>query len=282
MTFDELWPLVAPHTLLHRYKARMLHELVEATKFLGADVAECGVFRGGMTLMMAKQLEETGHKVHAFDSFEGLPAERVFRETCYYQPGALRGELLDFMRLLAFNNISNVSLSLGRFENTLEKVPESTNFSLIHVDCDVYTSTKLCIDRLYNNLLPGGIMVIDDYNDLGGGAQLAVTEHLEKTGELLYIGPIEQAFIVKGRFTCSSEESYIGWKPKKRDIAGPMTGKDLSVVTEDAEYLRDLESGKALPDIPGGSLQALERFARRMLVVWGHHRDVILKGVRER
>lgn len=256
--FEELWPLVKPYTLLHRYKARMLAELVDATKCLGADVAECGVFRGGMTLMMAKQLEETGNRVFAFDSFEGLPPERSLWETCYYQPGALKGSLVDFIQLLEDNCLENVTVRTGNFNSSLSTTHFPYNLRLIHIDCDVYSSTKCCIDNLYDKLLPGGIMVIDDYNDLGGGAEQAVAEHVRKTGELIYIGPIEQAFIVKGRLPDTDPADYVGWKPQKPDFFRyrVSSGNDLSVVSNDEAYIKDLQLGEALPDMPGKVLKS--------------------------
>ena len=280
--FSDLWLLVQPYTLLHRYKARMLYTLVEAAKGLGADVAECGVFRGGMTLMMAKQLEACDRDVWAFDSFAGLPSGRNYGETCYYQTGALQAEEHEVAKLFKHHQVAgHVNLRPGLFEDTLvdREIPQ---LGLVHIDCDVYTSVRSCLEKLYDKILLGGIIVVDDYNDLGGGAEQAVMEHLDRTDELLYVGPIEQAFIVKGRLRGDDAKSYIGWKPQCPDILRAVTGKDYSAVLQDDEYLKDLNSGEALPDMPGHSLEELEKLARRMLKVWGHHREVLLKSAVER
>jgi len=280
--FTDLWPLVADHTLLHRYKARMLHELVAATLFLGADVAECGVFRGGMTLMMAKQLQGSGRKVWAFDSFAGLPALRSYFETSYYQAGALQADEHEVRKLFKKHQVADVvNLRSGLFDDTLTTV-DIPSFGFVHIDCDVYTSVRTCLEKLYDKVLPGGVIVIDGFNDLGGGAEQAVMEHLDRTDELLYLGPIEQAFIVKGRMRVDDSMAYIGWKPSKPDRYRGITGRDYSPVLGDEEYLRDLNSGEALPDMPGHSLEELEKMARRMLKVWGHHREVLLKSTIER
>jgi hypothetical protein len=281
--FQCLWPLVEQHTLLHRYKARMLHTLVEATMNLGAAVAECGVFRGGMTLMMAKQLAGTSRKVLAFDSFAGLPPWRSYWETAYYQTGALCADEHKVRKLFKDNHVDGlIDLRPGLFEETLAGGKDIPPLGLVHIDGDVYSSVKTCIERLYDKIVPGGIMVIDDYNDLGGGAEQAVTEHLDRTDELLYIGPIEQVFIVKGRMRSDDARVYVGWKPVKSDKLRAISGKDYSVVVRDAEYLRDLNSGEAVPDLPGHSLEELEKLGRRMLKVWGHHREVLLKSACER
>jgi hypothetical protein len=61
--------------------------------------------------------------------------------------------------------LSNVQLHKGFFENTLTSV-SALSFSLVHLDCDTYDSYK---ERLtfFNPRMPhGGIILLDEYNDL--------------------------------------------------------------------------------------------------------------------
>jgi len=320
-SFEVLWPRVEPHTLLGRHKARSLHELVASVP-PHLDVAECGVFRGGMTLMMALQSAE--RRVWAFDSFEGLPSERIPAETCYYQPGALRAEESCVQRLLAEHGVAErVLIRRGLFESTLDS-PEIPTLGLAHVDCDVYSSARTCIERLYDRLAPGGIMIFDDYFDLGGGVSTAVNELLLRTGELLYAGPVEQAFIVKGRRPSDNPDEYVGWRPRAdrpradrpradrpradrpradrpradrpradrpradrpradRPRADRPVNRsvsffgntetiwpdkvvlDVSAIIRDQQYLSDLATGAAVPDLPGGSLSKAKEHAESLL-----------------
>ena len=275
-SFEKLWPRVEPHTLLGRHKARSLHELVASVP-PHLDVAECGVFRGGMTLMMALQSAE--RRVWAFDSFEGLPSERIPAETCYYQPGALRAEESCVQRLLAEHGVAErVLIRRGLFESTLDS-PEIPTLGLAHVDCDVYSSARTCIERLYGRLVPDGIMVFDDYFDLGGGVSAAVNEHLLRTGEILYAGPVEQAFIVKGRMPSDDPEEYVGWRPRMdhpincsvsffgntETIWPDKVVLDVSAIIRDQQYLSDLATGAAVPDLPGGSLSKAKEHAESLL-----------------
>ena len=277
-SFESLWPRVEPHTLLGRHKARSLHELVASVP-PHLDVAECGVFRGGMTLMMALQSKNTWRKVWAFDSFEGLPEERIPSETCYYQPGALRADEFRARELLAANGVSErVLIRKGLFESTLDS-PEIPALGLVHVDCDVYSSARTCIELLYGRLAPGGIMVFDDYFDLGGGVSAAVNEHLLRTGEILYAGPVEQAHIVKGRMPSDDPESYVGWRPRtdhpinqsvsffgcEGTILPSSIVLDVSTIVRNREYLSDLAAGAAVPDLPGGSLSMAKEYAECLL-----------------
>jgi len=276
--FEDLWPQAQSHTLLHRYKARLLHELMECACSMGHDVAECGVFRGSMSLMMAMQIagaesQSPDMRLWSCDSFAGLPAGRSPAETCYYKTGDLVASRVDFEKLLLENGVRDrVVVCEGWFSETLSRLPQ---LGLAHVDCDVYESVRCCLDVLYEKLVPGGILVVDDYYDLGGGAQQALDELLARTHDVLYVGPIEQVVVVKGRLPSVPPESYVGWRPSppflRRGVRG---GIDYTLVARDEEYLRDLASGSALPDFPGRSLREAAKLARRTLDVCEHHEAV--------
>ena len=278
MTFDEIWPLVKDRTLLHRHKARMLYDLV-TLRPADTDVAECGVFRGGMTAMMAMQIEE-GLTAHGFESFEGLPIERAPAESCYYAAGALETTYDDTMEFLSrLPGWTRSQIVRGRFEDTLPSF--ELPLGLVHVDCDVYSSAKTCVDHLYDNLVEGGIMVFDDFHDLGGGVALAVAEHVRQTHEVIYAGPIEQAFVVKGR-TWSDLDNHPGahWLDQREPLWDPDGDVllNVSAVTGSREYLQDLSSGAALPDLPGRSLAEARKYALRLLAMIKWHERVLAKG----
>jgi asparagine synthase (glutamine-hydrolysing) len=69
-----------------------------------------------------------------------------------------------------------VALHKGLFEET---VPQSLGpaIALAHVDCDWYDPVKLCLGSLADRMTPGGIVVLDDYNDYGG-CRIAAQEFL--------------------------------------------------------------------------------------------------------
>jgi Flp pilus assembly protein TadD len=92
--------------------------------------------------------------VHGFDSFEGLP------EVWHHEPKGsytTKGEL----PLVP----ENVELHVGWFENTLPKfLKEHEGFvRFINVDCDIYSSTKTVLDLLAPRIIPGSVIVFDEY-----------------------------------------------------------------------------------------------------------------------
>ncbi len=50
----------------------------------------------------------------------------------------------------------------GYFSDTLPQFSD-TPFCFIHLDRDIYSSYKECLQLLYENLTPGGVVVFDDY-----------------------------------------------------------------------------------------------------------------------
>jgi predicted O-methyltransferase YrrM len=117
---------------------------------------EFGVFRG-TTLNWLASL--TDHTLYGFDSFEGLP-ER-WRDG--FEPGRFRVRRMPAVR-------RNVRLVPGWFDQSLPAFlaehPEPVAF--LHVDCDLYSSTKCVLDHLGPRLAPGSVIVFDEFLNYPG------------------------------------------------------------------------------------------------------------------
>ena len=95
-------------------------------------------------------------RFHGFDSFEGLPEnwsgtfELKGKFTRQGKPPAVR---------------ANVDLHVGWFDQTLPKFLDAHSgpVSLLHVDCDLYSSTRTVLELLNGRLMPGSIIIFDEY-----------------------------------------------------------------------------------------------------------------------
>ncbi len=116
-------------------------------------VLEFGVFSGTSINRIASRVGD--RLVFGFDSFEGLP------ET--WRPGFEQGA---FRRVGLPEVAKNVELVVGWFEDTLPGFiaahPNET-LSLLHVDCDLYSSTKTVFAMLAGRIVPGTIILFDEY-----------------------------------------------------------------------------------------------------------------------
>jgi len=62
-----------------------------------------------------------------------------------------------------------VSLVKGWFQDTLPEYKDRMGaVALLRLDGDWYESTKCCLENLYDNVVPGGYVIIDDYGALTG------------------------------------------------------------------------------------------------------------------
>jgi hypothetical protein len=133
----------------------LLYDAVKSIQLQGV-IAEFGV-ASGRTINYISSL--TDQEVLGFDSFEGLPEDwrTGFKKGCFRQE-----------RLPAVN--SNVKLMIGLFENTLKDYVKhlSKPISLLHIDCDIYSSTKTILSHLEPFIVPGTIIVFDEYFNYPG------------------------------------------------------------------------------------------------------------------
>lgn len=117
---------------------------------------EFGVFSGRTINYIARQV---ARPVYGFDSFEGLP-ER-WRDSW----GAGHFKVVKLPRVA-----QNVTLIKGWFDKTLPEFlkthPEDVAF--LHIDCDLYSSTKTIFACLSPRIKAGTVIVFDEYFNYPG------------------------------------------------------------------------------------------------------------------
>jgi O-methyltransferase len=175
------------HTLLDYPPLLKLYEL--ACRFekdaVSGSFVECGVYNGGSAAAIATAAKKgINRHVWLFDSWEGFP-EPDARDIDRNMIRAEKGGCLGFeekVRDLLFRRLhldsTRVHLVKGWFADTLPR-SEIGPIALLHLDCDLYESVKLCLEQLYTNLIPGGCVCIDDYGYFRGCKE-AVHEFTER------------------------------------------------------------------------------------------------------
>lgn len=125
--------------------------LREADISSGRLVCEFGVFSGRSINYIALN---TDTPIFGFDSFEGLP-ER-WRDG--FGQGYFKVNKLPKVK-------SNVKLIKGWFNETLPEFIKSNEgiVGFLHIDCDLYSSTKCIFDHLGPRIKKGTVIVFDEY-----------------------------------------------------------------------------------------------------------------------
>ena len=163
------------------------------------DFVECGVYKGGNALIAAKifDLYKTNKKVYLFDTFTGMSEPTEYDLRTSDKSSALKKYLSlrhkdhtdwayasikevkdNFKKANLLKD--NVIFVEGKVESTLDQVSNIPNtISFLRLDTDWYESTKKELEVLYNKIVSGGILVIDDYGHFDG-ARKAVDEYFKK------------------------------------------------------------------------------------------------------
>ncbi|MEE2642959.1 MAG: TylF/MycF/NovP-related O-methyltransferase [Planctomycetota bacterium] len=162
------------------------------------DIVECGVWRGGSMMAIARSLCRHGdleRQLHLYDTYEGMPpaldvdrdftdaaASTLLQEQEKSDPKSIWCySAIDEVR----NNMSRTSYPSerlhfvkGKVEQTLlDEVPEK--IALLRLDTDWYESTKICLEKLFPRLVDGGVLIVDDYGHWRG-CKKAVDEYFTR------------------------------------------------------------------------------------------------------
>lgn len=196
--FEQFYQPIKDHTACSRDRCYFLWTTLRQALSLGGDVVECGVYRGGTALLEALTIRETSpsgrHKLHLFDSFEGMPqtAEGIDR----FKQGDFSTTSADRVREL-LSDFPFVEIHVGFIPATFEGV-RLEKVCWAHIDVDLFQSVKDCINFIYPRLCPGGIMVFDDYGFPScPGARKAVDEAFANRPEVPICLPTGQCLIIK-------------------------------------------------------------------------------------
>jgi len=192
------------------------YELFKRVIDLPGDIVECGVFKGGGVLLWAHLLQIFNQfsirRVVGFDTFAGFPLNALSYEHDR-QTAQLIQEQDPTYTQTSVEEIINIASKLG-IENRIELVSGDATvtiqnyvkgavgfrIALLNLDFDVYDPTIVALEYLYPLVVPGGIIILDEYSVRGLGESDAVDEFFRDKPISLHQFPWSRsprAFIVK-------------------------------------------------------------------------------------
>ena len=169
---------------------------------------EIGTCKGGCLGAMAHAnlvFGKTRREIHGFDSFEGIPKPRADKDDMGWAIGQMNMSLQDCdgglepVNILVaaqsdvetlFNNLDyprdHLHLHVGWFQDTVPPAaPKLGPIAILRLDGDLYESYTVPLEHLWDLVVPGGFVVIDDW--VLKGCRDAVTEFFQKRGIQPYL-----------------------------------------------------------------------------------------------
>lgn len=166
--FLAIYGQIKDNTLVDIYRCYELWQLVQKVHSLdpAAGILEVGVWRGGTAGIMAQQLLKlhSTATLYLADTFTGVA--KAGSNDSFYSGG----EHHDTSQLIAEDLLKNTSgyahykILKGIFpEDTAHEIAPTEKFGLCHIDVDVYDSAKDILEWVWDRLIPGAVVVFDDY-----------------------------------------------------------------------------------------------------------------------
>lgn len=190
--FNQIYDKVKSRILLDKKRAFVLYQITNNCKELDGDFAELGVYKGASSRI----IYETSDKrkdIYCFDTFNGIPDFDITKDTFQYK-GFL--DDVDYEDIKSFLHEKNFKLFKGVFPESALNI--NKKFSFVHIDVNLYNSTKDGCEYFYDRMTKGGIILFDDYNmTYSDGVKKAVDEFFQDKKETPMILFTGQALVCK-------------------------------------------------------------------------------------
>jgi O-methyltransferase len=189
--------------------------LVTATKYIddcliAGDIVECGVWAGGSIIASKLAHNKTSNRSFwLFDTFEGMTeptiedgvvAQKVFDlET---QNGKDSNWLKISKEVVQKNIIDTTgddnfcNYISGPIEETLisQKTLLPSQIAILRIDTDWHDSTMAALENLFHLVVPGGVVILDDYG-FWEGSRLATESFFKKQSFKPFLIPVDKTTV---------------------------------------------------------------------------------------
>lgn len=147
---------------------------------IDGELAEVGVYEGASAVIINEEIPNK--KLYLFDTFAGFPDKLHTSDPQKYKVGDCAAEIQSVMKLL--HHHPNVVISRGTFPQQTSSIVKDKKFAFVHIDVDIYMSTKESLSFFLPRMTRGGIILVHDY-PAHNGVRLAVDEFEFKNKETI-------------------------------------------------------------------------------------------------
>jgi hypothetical protein len=195
-----LTPQITRNSGLSRQKLYLLLLLCRQTVDLDGDIFEAGVGSGGSARLMLDCLlrHKAQKSVWLLDTFAGYQKIDRSHDGAHVELNQCRHNSFEEVQRLLVNESVPVNLIKGMIPATLADV-KTDKICFAHVDVNLYEPTLAATEFCLQRLVPGGIMVFDDYCwPATYSARKAIDEACGTAGQTVICVPEStQAFLIR-------------------------------------------------------------------------------------
>lgn len=195
-SFPPLWRNTRAYTMTSTERMYALYKATEyiSTNHIQGDIVECGVWRGGSTMLCAYELtrlHDEKRTLYLYDTYSGMaepdqrdktisgnmPAHDIWNTSqkdgtnawCYASLSEVKKNLYQ-----THYPIKCLKFIKGKVEETIPKyIPR--HIALLRLDTDWFASTYHELTYLYPRLVSGGVLLLDDYGHWKGAKEAVDT-----------------------------------------------------------------------------------------------------------
>jgi O-methyltransferase len=194
--FQKLYEGIAAHTMVSADRCYTLASFAIYASHLEGAFAECGVYRGGTALLLSRILKDKNKVLRLFDSFEGLPVVNKEKDV-WFSKGQFAATSAAAVEELLSEFRGMIDIRCGWIPETFSGL-ENERYAFAHLDVDLYQSALDCCAYFYPRLVPGGVLLFDEYAFAAArGEKDAVDEFFADKRESAITFPTGQAIVLK-------------------------------------------------------------------------------------
>lgn len=186
--YEDIYEKFRDFTMLPKHVYLSNLKLVDSHKDLPGCVVECGTWKGGMSGGIASVLGKE-RNYFLFDSFEGLPEAKAIdgedakrwqqkKDSPTYYDNC-RADQHFAEEAMALSGATVYQITKGWVNETLPGAKFDEPIAILRLDVDWYGPTLECLEYLYDKVMIGGIIILDDYY-VWDGCNRAVHDFLSK------------------------------------------------------------------------------------------------------